>query len=66
VFLVKKNGKSVNFIYMNILFPRREGGGLMPLSTISYIVVVSFIGGADRSIQRKPLTCLKSLTNFIT
>jgi hypothetical protein len=31
-------------------------------STIfSYIVAVSFIGGGNRSTQRKPLTCRKSL-----
>jgi hypothetical protein len=29
----------------------------------SYIVAISFIGGGNR---RKPLTCRKSLTNFIT
>jgi len=27
--------------------------------------VVSFIGGRNRSTRRKPLTCRKSLTNFI-
>jgi hypothetical protein len=32
----------------------------------SYIVVVSFIGGGNRSTQRKPLACYKSLTNLIT
>ena len=32
----------------------------------SYIVAVRFTGGGNRSIQRKPLTCHKSLTNFIT
>jgi len=32
----------------------------------SYIVTVSFIGGGNRSIQRKPPTCRKSLTTFIT
>jgi hypothetical protein len=32
----------------------------------SYIVAVSFIGGGNRSTQRKPATCRKSLTNFIT
>jgi hypothetical protein len=32
----------------------------------SYIVAVSFIGGGNWSTQRKPLTCRKSLTNFIT
>ena len=42
---------------------------LMPHSTIFqvhlYIVAVSFIGGGNHSIRRKPLTCSKSLTNFI-
>jgi hypothetical protein len=32
----------------------------------SYILEVSFIGGGKWSIRRKPLTCCKSLTNFIT
>jgi hypothetical protein len=32
----------------------------------SYIVVVSFIGGGNRSTKRKPPTGRKSLTNFIT
>jgi hypothetical protein len=31
-----------------------------------YIVSVSFIGGGNHSTMRKPLTCCKSLTNFIT
>jgi len=31
----------------------------------SYIVAASFIGGGIRSIGRKPLTCHKSMTNFI-
>jgi len=29
-------------------------------------VEVSFIGGENQSYQRKPPTCHKSLTNFIT
>ena len=29
-------------------------------------MVVSFIGGGNRSIRRKPPTCHNSLTNFIT
>ena len=33
---------------------------------VSYNVAVSFIGGGNRSTQRKPPTCRKSLTNFIT
>ena len=32
----------------------------------SYIVDVSFIGGGNRSTQRKPPIGRKSLTNFIT
>jgi hypothetical protein len=32
----------------------------------SYIVAVSFIVGGNRSTWRKPPTCRKSLTNFIT
>jgi hypothetical protein len=29
-------------------------------------MAVSFVGGENRSTQSKPLTCQKSLTNFIT
>jgi hypothetical protein len=32
----------------------------------SYIMAVSFIGGENRSTQRKPQTCHKSLASFIT
>jgi len=32
----------------------------------SIIVAVSFLGGGNRSTRRKPLTCYKSMTNFIT
>ena len=32
----------------------------------SYIVAVSLIGEGNQSTQRKPPTCRKSLTNFIT
>jgi hypothetical protein len=35
-------------------------------NNISVIVAVSFIGGGNRSTMRKPLTCCKLLTNFIT
>jgi len=31
-----------------------------------YIVAVSFIGGGNRRTRRKPRTCHKSLTNFIS
>ena len=33
---------------------------------LSYIATVSFNGGGNLSTQRKPPTCRKSLTNFIT
>jgi len=37
----------------------------MPLSTtFHYIVAASFIGGGNRSPQRKLPTCHKSLTNY--
>jgi hypothetical protein len=32
----------------------------------SYILAISFIGGGNWNTQRKPPTCRKSLTNFIT
>jgi len=32
----------------------------------SYIMAVSFIGGGNLCTLRKPPTCRKSLTNFIT
>ena len=32
----------------------------------SYFVEVSFIGGGNRGTRRKPQSCCKSLTNFIT
>jgi len=35
-------------------------------ATFNNIVAVSFIGGGNQSTQRKPPTCSKSLTNFIT
>jgi len=42
-------------------------GCLKPLQRyFSYIMAVSFIGRGNRSTWRKPLTCRKSLTNFIT
>ena len=43
--------------------------GLWCLTTqqyFSYIVAISFVGGGNQSIRRKPPTCHKSLTNFIT
>ena len=46
---------------------RFQGNGAQPLSAIfQYIMAVSFIGAGDQSTWRKPPTCRKSLTNFIT
>jgi len=39
---------------------------LMVFNVFSYIVAVNFIGGRNRSTWRKPPTCRKSLTNFIS
>ena len=36
------------------------------VSVTGYIVAVSFIGGGNQSTRRRPLTCRKSLANFIT
>ena len=35
-------------------------------NSISAILKISFIGGGNQSTRRKPLTCRKSLANFIT
>jgi hypothetical protein len=40
--------------------------GLKAAATLSDFTVVSFIGGGNRSTRRKPPTCCKSLTSFIT
>ena len=40
--------------------------GVWCLIYFSYIVAVSFIGGGNWNTRRKPLTCCKWLTNFIT
>jgi len=36
------------------------------ISVISVISAVSFIGGGNWNTQRKPPTCRRSMTNFIT
>jgi hypothetical protein len=38
----------------------------MPLSTIFQLYRGGFIGGGNWSTRRKPTTCCKSLTNFIS
>jgi hypothetical protein len=38
---------------------------IVKLLGFSFIVAVSFIGGRNRRIRRKPPTCHKSLTNCI-
>jgi hypothetical protein len=45
---------------------RQQGSMRTTGHTQLYIVSVSFIGGGNRRTQRKPPTCRRSLTNFIT
>ena len=58
--------------YFNVSSPNPDNGWLVYdvqrhfQQYFSYIVAVSFIGGGNQSTQRKPPTCHKSLTNFIT
>ena len=53
--------------FFSFYFMINELWCLTPLSKkdFSYILAVIFIGGGNRSTQRKPPTCLTSLTNFI-
>jgi len=39
-------------------------GVLMPFSTIFQVYRGCFIVGGNRSVKRKPLTCLKSMANL--
>jgi len=39
---------------------------MFDIQYFSYIVMVSFISGGNRSTRGKPLTCHKSQTKFIT
>ena len=43
-----------------------KGWGYDVQQYFSYMVAVSFIGGGNQRTWRKPPTCRKSLTNFIT
>ena len=65
----------INFIFTKIMLPILKSSKLWVNGNgvkrhfqqyFSYIVAVSFIGGRNRSTRRKPMTCHKSLTNFIT
>jgi hypothetical protein len=67
----KKKDKKTNNDLQNIKHKSRLIGlvyGIRRhfLQYVSYIMAVSFIGGGNRSTRRKPPTCRKSLTNFIT
>jgi hypothetical protein len=52
--------------HINLSEKIKDLGCLTLLSTIFYILAVSIIGGRNRSMRRKPLTCHKALTNLIT
>jgi len=57
----------IRIIYLVILFACLFNGVWCHfLQYLSYIVAVSSIGGRNRTTWRKPPTCHKSLTNFIT
>jgi hypothetical protein len=65
--VAKKNCRT-NMVTTNISLHRGdEGYGISHnfQQYFSYIVAVSFIGGGNRHIQRKPSTCRKSLTKFL-
>jgi hypothetical protein len=48
-------------------YPGKGGKWLYNTGTdFSYIVAVIFIDGGNSSTRRKPPTCRKSMTNFIT
>jgi hypothetical protein len=59
--------KSIKIFYLCVLHSHIWDSFLILfLSFLSHIVVVSFIGGGNLRTRRKPKTCRKSLTNFIT
>ena len=69
---IQTESHQANRFDLNFLWLRRLCGlnGMIRVRmfsiTFSYIVVAMFIGGGNRSTWRKPQTCRKSLTNFIT
>jgi hypothetical protein len=64
-FAAKNTALSVGYLSVQTIFVRGEGfWRLTPLSTICHDG--HFISGGNRSTWRKPQTCYKSATNFIT
>ena len=63
IFLHTNSSKALNTIH---IYKRQISLVLRHFQQyFSYFVGVSFIGGGNQSTLRKPLTCRKSLTNFI-
>ena len=59
----------INYCFANYILCKSEGGYSVSYhfqQYFSYIVVVNFIGGGNRSIRGKPPAARKSLTNFST
>ena len=60
-------GENILTMFMNTVIKKRGYSVQRHFQQyFSYIVVVNFIGGGNRNTRRKPPTCRKSLTNFIT
>ena len=60
-------GEKILAMFMNTVIKKRgDSIHLHVQQYFNYIVLVSFIGGENRSTRSKPPTCRKSLTNFIT
>ena len=60
-------GEKILIMFMNTVIKERGNSVHLHVQQyFNYTVLVSFIGGGNRSTRSKPPTCRKSLTNFIT
>ena len=64
--LANQNIVSSRYSFLiRIFFKYKYQTTTVSISVISYIMAVSVIGEGNQSTRRRPLTCRKSLTNFI-